>query len=694
MANLLPRDLRDTPAYADVQRWLAAAGGAAPGELTDIRDLAASPDGALLAFTAWVRGDGGAPQPRIGVTASAPAPGRKRDGTAGGIRLLRPAGLPRRQPAWSPDGRTLACLEGDGAGLDRVVLLDGRDPGAAPVPVTAAGLRGSVEACCWSPDGSRLLLLAAEPGAEISDVFGSGRVPERDGLLPTWLPMVAADGLAGWRRLWVWDRSSGGGSAVDAGVNIWEADWAGPDAVCALVSAGPAEDDWYDARWARIELPGGLCTDLGVAEFQLALPRSNPAGTALSVITGRASDRGLVAGGLLVRTDMAGPHDAGTAQVIDTLGADVTDHRWRDDRRLVFAGMRGLESAVGEFDRETRTSRQLWSGQESIGPGDLLPAVSPAGPGDAVAVVLESHARPPTAGLITGAAFRAAAASDDAGAHAGSALVIAAAGAPQVLDWDSPDGTAITGLLYRPASGPGRGLVVMVHGGPIWCWRDVWPARLPLIGLLASRGFAVLLPNIRGSQGRGAAFTGAIVGEIGGRDVQDVLSGVDAALAAGIGQPGAAQPVTAPRVAVLGSSYGGFLAAYLATVPGRFAAAVAISPATEWISQHYTTNIPASDLRFLTGAPLDPASQYASRSALRAVTAATAPVLLTAGALDLATPPAQALMFCRALAEQGVHADLAIYPEEGHDVHQQDAIADQSTRIVMWLERYLPDVGD
>jgi dipeptidyl aminopeptidase/acylaminoacyl peptidase len=143
----------------------------------------------------------------------------------------------------------------------------------------------------------------------------------------------------------------------------------------------------------------------------------------------------------------------------------------------------------------------------------------------------------------------------------------------------------------------------------------------------------------------------------------------------------------------VGGSYGGFMAAYLATRPGKFAAAVAISPATDWVSQHYTTNIPACDLRFLSGHPLDPGSDYAARNALRSVTAQTAPTLLTAGALDLATPAAQAVMFYRALAAHGVDSDLAIYPEEGHEVYGEAAVVDQHTRIMSWLERYLPETG-
>ena len=245
------------------------------------------------------------------------------------------------------------------------------------------------------------------------------------------------------------------------------------------------------------------------------------------------------------------------------------------------------------------------------------------------------------------------------------------------------DGLAIDGYVATPrTSGDGTfPLVVMVHGGPVWRWRDVWLDRVVQVPLLLDGGYAVLLPNPRGSQGKGEAFVRGIVGEVGGLDVDDILTGVDHLVAEGV--------TDRATVAVMGTSYGGFLAAWLATRPGRFAAALASSPVTDWVSQHYTTNIPQSDVRFLRGDPIDPSSQYRTRSPLTAASGQTCPVLLTAGLHDLATPPGQALEMHRALVELGVDTDIALYPREGHDVHEWPALLDHCTRMVMWFDHYL-----
>jgi dipeptidyl aminopeptidase/acylaminoacyl peptidase len=67
-----------------------------------------------------------------------------------------------------------------------------------------------------------------------------------------------------------------------------------------------------------------------------------------------------------------------------------------------------------------------------------------------------------------------------------------------------------------------------VHGGPVWHWRPLWLGRTGLhIWLLIRHGFAVFLPNPRGSAGQGQDFIRHVVGDMGGADTRDFLSGLD-----------------------------------------------------------------------------------------------------------------------------------------------------------------------
>ena len=137
-------------------------------------------------------------------------------------------------------------------------------------------------------------------------------------------------------------------------------------------------------------------------------------------------------------------------------------------------------------------------------------------------------------------------------------------GTAEPVRWQAPDGQEIEGLLCVP-DGPGpHPLIVHVHGGPVWAYRDRWSMGYVYTPLLVSRGYAVLHPNPRGSGGRGQDFARAVLGDMGGADTYDYLSGIDAMVERGIADPA--------RIGVTGGSYGGFMSAWLITQDQRFAA--------------------------------------------------------------------------------------------------------------------------
>jgi dipeptidyl aminopeptidase/acylaminoacyl peptidase len=197
-----------------------------------------------------------------------------------------------------------------------------------------------------------------------------------------------------------------------------------------------------------------------------------------------------------------------------------------------------------------------------------------------------------------------------------------------------------------------------------------------------ARGFAVLLPNPRGSSGRGRAFAEMVVGDMGGADAHDVLSGVDALVERGVADPA--------RIGVTGGSYGGFMSAWLPTIDQRFAASVSLSPVTDWYSQHFDSNIGMWDRWFLGGEPTDDGGPYRDRSPVMRADRVRTPTLLTAGLNDRCTPPGQAMEFYRALRSNGVETEVVLYPEEGHGVRKFPTILDLCTRMVGWFERFMP----
>jgi dipeptidyl aminopeptidase/acylaminoacyl peptidase len=130
------------------------------------------------------------------------------------------------------------------------------------------------------------------------------------------------------------------------------------------------------------------------------------------------------------------------------------------------------------------------------------------------------------------------------------------------------------------------------------------------------------------------------------------------------------------------------MAAWLPAIDPRFRAAVAVSPVTDWVSQHFTSSLAAWDASFVGGSPTDPTSFGRFSPVMRAHALRT-PTLVTAGRNDRATPPGQAIELWQALRLNGVPTEVVIYPEEGHGVGTYPAILDLGTRLVGWFERYL-----
>jgi dipeptidyl aminopeptidase/acylaminoacyl peptidase len=624
-------------------RLTAAAG------IADLAQAAPHPRLDLVACTATIRSTPDSAQHRQVVLVE-----------AGRHRPLLPGATASGSPEWSPDGDRLCVLATAADTLMTAVVLDVSGDELA----RAAGLGGSVEQARWSPDGTRLALVVADPGAEVSDVWGSGTVG--GAAQESWRPRVLPDD-GGRRRLLVWDAADGSHHPV-TGLNVWEADWCG-DRLVAVVSEGAGEDAWYDARLVRLGLDGEV-EPLYDAPFQLARPSGSPDGRTWSALSGFASDRDLLAGSLVVGRPGSAP------TVVATADTHVTEHRWVSDDVVLFIGHRGLDTVLGSVDVRTGDTAELWSGPATTGTYQPeLGGLSAAG--DPV-LVLEQHDVAPR--LVRLGADGAEVLLDSAGA--GTAHVVASTGETRSVTWTSTDAMSMEGLLTLPAGDGPHPLVVHVHGGPVGAYQDGWIGRDPHTTVLVARGYAVFRPNPRGSAGRGAAFAEAVLGDMGGMDVQDILTGIDELVAHGL--------VDRDRVGITGQSYGGFLAAWMPCLTDLFAASVARSPCTDWRSQHLTSNIAEFDRLFLEGDPFDPASQYQTRNPLTHHAKCRTPMLLTAGSLDLATPANQAQQMYRALAERGVETSLAIYPEEGHGVQAPPALVDQCARMVAWFERFMP----
>jgi dipeptidyl aminopeptidase/acylaminoacyl peptidase len=199
--------------------------------------------------------------------------------------------------------------------------------------------------------------------------------------------------------------------------------------------------------------------------------------------------------------------------------------------------------------------------------------------------------------------------------------------------------------------------------------------------LLAERGYAAFMPNYRGSMGFGNAFAEANVGDLGGGDLADVLTGIDHCVAQGLSDP--------ERLGVMGWSYGGYLTPWAVTQTQRFKAAISGASITNWTSQHGGSDIPGFDTTFIRSDPFNADGFYTFRSPVYNIHKVRTPVLFLHGADDPVCPVGQAHEMCRALREHGVDSGAVIYPREGHSVREREHLRDMLGRIVAWFTEHV-----
>lgn len=641
------------------------------GLCSDAEHLSISPDGTRLAFAGtFFSSLDTSPETRIGLldTGSSPQP-----------KFIQNAGGNDRQPKWSPCGQWLAFLS------DRV------QPGNFQLVVAAvessvdilrtANIPGCVESLSWSPDGQKILLGVAGLGADLAGCQGGAKITSADEHLPHWMPEIDSGDAANlWRTVWIYQLANNQLRELPTpGINVWESDWLGNEGVLAVVSDGHSEGSWYQSRLVRIRVSDGSVHTLFQPQEQIGLPCANSSGSVAAIVEAVCSDRMIVAGQLNLITP-----ETGEISKVETLGVDVTHLAWRNEHVLTYSGLRGFESVVGEVDISTATDstvnglvvRDIWQDQHRT-MSAWYPSVAPLPAGGFVAWI-ESWDQQPQLTWFDG--------------HSETVLLklenpdqdkrVRDIGHAEAFRWIARDGLEMQGWLIRPhlQTGPVP-LVVDIHGGPIWACRNRWMGRLRGARTLVDYGCALLYPNPRGSSGRGQEFAALVRGDMGGEDTYDYLTGIDALVEQGIADP--------ERIGVTGISYGGFMSSWLITQDDRFAAAVPISPVTNWYSQHGTSQIPFFDEHFLDGKAHEANGKFFHRSPVMFAHQVKCPTLTLTGARDQNTPPTQALEFHRALLENGVKSVLATYPTAGHGIRSFPEVIDHTTRYVGWFIEHL-----
>ncbi len=262
-------------------------------------------------------------------------------------------------------------------------------------------------------------------------------------------------------------------------------------------------------------------------------------------------------------------------------------------------------------------------------------------------------------------------------------------GEQRVVRWSARDGLEIEGLLLLPVGYTGGRfpLIVHVHGGPESNHTDGWVSRYSVPGQVqCARGYGVLLPNYRGSTGRGVAFAGLAYGDPAGPEFDDIVDGVDYLIAEGLAD--------GDRVGVMGGSYGGYATNWLTTYySDRFAAGVTFVGISDLVSKRFLTNIPYEDEFVHMAKPVRESwDLMTERSPVKYADQCRTPLLILHGDRDHRVHFSQSQEMFRALKMAGHPAvRLVYYPGEGHGNSKRFGREDFLARNLAWFDYYLLD---
>jgi dipeptidyl aminopeptidase/acylaminoacyl peptidase len=228
------------------------------------------------------------------------------------------------------------------------------------------------------------------------------------------------------------------------------------------------------------------------------------------------------------------------------------------------------------------------------------------------------------------------------------------------------------------------GAILDIHGGPKTVYGEVYYHEMQV---WASKGFAVLFCNPRGSDGKGNAFAD-IRGKYGTIDYEDILDFTNAVL-------DKYPQIDRSRLGVTGGSYGGFMTNWIIGHTDRFACAATQRSICNWTSFHGVSDIGYFFTPDQTGANLMKAADYEQlwwHSPLKYAANFKTPTLVIHSKADYRCPIDQGYQMITALKEQGVPSKMVMFHTENHDLSRSGKPKARTKRlheITSWMVRYL-----
>ncbi len=623
--------------------------------LESLGAMAVSPDGSRIAFTTASLPDvttgekDGTPQQQLKITGGPDA-----------ARSFLPDDISPGGIAFTPDGRMVTFLWAKGEEKRAVwgVPVDG----GTYVKLAAIDDAG-VRAYRVGPDGTMIYLLADAAKNEQRDTQAKAgfdaRVYEEEFTSPRFFAARLGESVdEAPREITLPGHVSAFKLARDGQTAIIE------------TAPTPLVDDSYTAKRVNvIDLATDTVTAVVATPGKIDDVEISPDGRQLSLIAG--VDQHDPAPTTLHLVDTA----TGSYRALNADAAEAAvDAEWLADGRLAAVIHVGVQSRLRIYNADGSVA-------EEIDPGALILTAVEA-EGERIAVSANTPQHPNELFVWNGGSF-------ERWTTHNPWLAEITFGAQRPYTWTARDGQRVEGVLIEPVGGAPEGgapTIMNVHGGPEAHDSNGWQTAYSKPGQVAAgQGYAVLLPNYRGSTGYGVAFAKQHQGDYGGKEFDDIVDAKRALVADGI--------TDAARTGITGGSYGGYASAWGATYySAEYAASVMFVGISNNLSKFGTTDIP-NEMYLVHERkwPWEEWDHLLERSPIFHVDKANTPILIMHGDSDPRVHPSQSMELYRNIKTRKpeVPVRLVFYPGEGHGNQRAASRYDYNLRMMRWFDTYL-----
>ena len=241
----------------------------------------------------------------------------------------------------------------------------------------------------------------------------------------------------------------------------------------------------------------------------------------------------------------------------------------------------------------------------------------------------------------------------------------------------------VYGYVMKPAGWAAKKkfpVALAIHGGPQGTFSDHFHYRWNA-EVFAGHGYGVVIVDFHGSTGYGQAFTYEISGDWGGAPFEDLMKGLDAALAKNTWLDGT-------RAVALGASYGGYMINWINGNTDRFKALVCHDGILDTKAAYLATEEQWFPEWELGGTPWDKPETYAKWNPSDRIKNWKTPTLVVHGGLDFRLPSTEGMGAFTALQRLGVPSRFLYFPDENHWVLKPQNSKRWHDEVLAWIDRY------